>query len=318
MSKVYERSLSLRTLDEFYINVGLLRLVSDELAAVAEESGDNISKDRLLTFDHSTALIRPADRVENYPVALVRVYEPLAESHGRLTLDKIRPGLTTVALDRFTVLDQAGIEAYATTHPAELVLKGHYFVIPNLGQLDVIAARGDYHDNPADLLELVPNEIVSKRLKRRALEAYEKYHFQEMLSDDELEAMGGVDNNYHNWLFMNALLAASAITERQAASLKEQNVLADFDKQVVEFLGHNTDITRSQFEAMQKAYVANLVTDEIVNLGDATSMDAAACLKVVRDLVPEIDQLSDEKIMRVWAFIKGVQDKAVAERSVTA
>lgn len=308
MSQVYKRSLSLRTLDEFYINVGLLRLVSDEIAAAAEEMNENVSSDRILTFDHSTALIRPGERVENYPVSLVRVYEPLADAHGRLTLDKVTPGLTTVALDRHTVLDQNGIVAYAATHPADMVLKAHYFVVPGVGQLDVIAARGEYHDDPLDLVELVPNEIVPKRLKRRVLEAYDKYSFKEMLSQEELEAMNGIDNDYHNWLFMNALLAAAAITQRQAATMMEQEVMADFDKQVEEFLGLNTDISREQFEAMQKSYVANLVAD----------LDENAGLDVVRELVPEIAPLDDEKIMRVWTFIRGIQDKAVASRSATA
>lgn len=214
MNKHFQKPLVLPELSSWYLKVGVMYCLEAELSA----SGVKDIERYLITLDESSAILQPAEDVPNFPIMLGRIYTQRVPSvhNGDLTFGQLGMTAETAGTFKGEYLDGYSLRDVDTGFGDKLTLMNHYLFISEFGQISVLPCQGNWKDGVEALLDDVPADVLPPLYREKVKRIYEGGCFREELNSEELEAMRGVGIGYHNWLYMNAVLAAVLTSKRQA------------------------------------------------------------------------------------------------------
>lgn len=231
MNVNFEKPFVMPTFSEFYTGVGLLSIAEIKLR---EAFGDEVLDNALVVFDTAASIIMPAEQRQNWPIGMLRLYTKQAEhaGKGQLSFRDMRPNIDSVGLADNAYMGFADLNDLALGDKGgHYHLTAHFFMVSEELQLSVVPAMGDYTAGvPADeFVHSIPMELLNGYDKRKVLEYYGTYRYQDELEGEEAKAMR-VPNSYHNWLFLNATLLSRMLTSKRAVTAAADMAQAPVDE----------------------------------------------------------------------------------------
>lgn len=220
MTSPLQTPFSMPELSSFYMKTGLLMAFE---ASLRKSTKLQYLRDFLITIDEPTAVIYPNEDMPNWPSFLVRLYKKRTNNTAEVNFQNIGFTPETVGVFNNEYLDFHGLKDLDTAMGTKFELVGHYLAVNEMGNLNLMPCRGEtITSDPLEVLQSAPKELMDAFRVIRATEFYHRHAYKEGLETEELKAVGGLDTDYQNWLFANAVLAASLIGARQALEAQRQ------------------------------------------------------------------------------------------------
>ena len=215
----FDKPFVLPTFSEFYTGVGLLSIAEIKMSEIV---GDEVLDEALVVFDTADSIIMPPEERTKWPIGMLRIYTKSAVHAiaSGLSFRDIRPNTDSVGLFEHTFMGFQELNALALGEQgSHYYLAGHLFLVSEEPQLTVVSAMGQYDQDVTadDFVHSIPMELLNGYDKRKVLEYYGAYRYQDELEGEEAKAIA-VPNRYHNWVFLNATVLARMLTSKRAAA----------------------------------------------------------------------------------------------------
>lgn len=215
-NNIFKQSRIMRSLDHFYLSVGILHELSQDLFP---EVGSKPYRETVLILDQQPDIPAPAMLPANWPVAVVRAYTEIhveKDSVIRYHPEAVGVNQDSVGYAEGVAMDQLGLRAYCQ-HLAKarkgLTLAGGYLLMAESEQTSLVPMLG----NPDDftgieyMLEQLPKGMLDAFYRRQVSENYAQAALSEDLHES-VENMGGRTGRFHNWELANALVATACMS----------------------------------------------------------------------------------------------------------
>lgn len=216
VDQLFQKSRVMRSLDFFYLSVGILHELSQDLFT---DRTSKACRETVLVLDQQPDIPAPNNLPANWPVAIVRAYEEVhvqKEVLIRYHLEAVGVNQDTVGYSETTAMDQLGLRAYCQ-HLASarkgLSLKGGFLLMAEAEQTSLVPMLGspDEFTGIGYLLDHLPKGMLDPYYRRQVTENYEQTAISENLHES-VENMAGRAGRFHNWELANALVATACMS----------------------------------------------------------------------------------------------------------